>query len=390
MDRKCRRRCRAYAVRVASCMRRWSHEKGDRPAGNESATLNLLTQIFNTLLHEHNESFTKILLKYLPKQSLSRTVPGVGYSPYRFARTAPATRDTISGNQPLPSGVNILKTPGRCIIPDSILAYALQKRTPEERNAAIAAAPRIRPTESFPTVHPQVLERLLETDQLWPVDSVFNHKLTIQPDGSTVCTRQPCTDHVPIYTTPRVVDGVITKMIHIWDRRIANSRDSKRGVKYSLYNFPKILQFLQHSAYTNPTAPIWFCKRDWRSYYPSMIKNLGVDTTFINGRYYGTVRCVFGSHTEPAIAQCFNQALWESAYPDPCECTAIQIVDDTLAASTNRTHLSDHVDKFVEFGEAHGLIDASDKAEGPDTSMPFAGKIVSNLGILSPTRFQTF
>ena len=256
-----------------------------------------MSQIFNTLLHEHGETFLKIVLQHLPN-STGRTVPGVGYSPYRFAAGAAPVRQRVSNSTTLPQGVNILKTPGRCIIPTEILEYALQERTEEERQAALAAAPRPRNPRSFPPVHPQVLDRLLDTDQLWPVEAVFTHRLTIQPDGTTICTRHPCTDHVPIYTTPRVVDGVITKMIHIWDRRVANARDPMRGVKYSLYNFPKTLNFLQHTRYTNPSATIWFCKRDCRSYYPSLIKSLGVDTTCINGAYYGTVRYACSDHTQ--------------------------------------------------------------------------------------------
>jgi len=364
--------------------RRRSTDHRPSAAGGGSLTLQLLTQIFNTLLHEHDETFLKIILQYLPKHSLSRTVPGVGYSPYRFATGAAPVKERLPGSRVLPPGVNILKTPGRCIIPNNILEYALQERTDEERAAAIAAAPPPRNPRRFPPIHPQVLDRLLETDQLWPVEDVFTHRLTIQPDGTTLCTRHTCTDHVPIYSTPRVVDGIITKMIHIWDRRVANARDPMRGVKYSLYNFTKTLHFIQHTRYTDPTATVWFYKRDWRSYYPSLIKSLGVDTTCIKGTYYGTVRCVFGSHTEPAIAQTFNQALWSSSHSGTCSCTAIQIVDDTLAASTDLPHLTRHVDEFVSLGEAHGLVDASDKAEGPATVMPFGGKIVSNNGISHP------
>ena len=172
-------------------------------------------------------------------------------------------------------------------------------RTAEECTTALSNAPRPRRPEQFPPMHPQVLSTLLTKDQLWPAVAAFEHHIIIHPDGNYTSHKKPCTDHVPIYTIPRLDAHMnIAKLIHIWDRRIRNARETVRGRKFSLYNFPKVLNFLQQKYHTAPEKPIYFCKRDWRSFYPSMIKSCGVDTTIVDGQVYGTTRCVFGSHTE--------------------------------------------------------------------------------------------
>ena len=59
-------------------------------------------------------------------------------------------------------------------------------------------------------------------------------------------------------------------------------------------------------------------------------------------------------------------------------------MDDTLACSDDAPHLEAHTNAFVALGEAHDLIDATDKAETLVNSTIFAGKAVSHRAISHP------
>ena len=80
----------------------------------------------------------------------------------------------------------------------------------------------------------------------------------------------------------------------------------------------------------------------------------------------------------------YNESLWLSAAGETCGCEHIQIIDDTLGASTDPNHLLEHLNNFVNLGEEYGLVEARQKRLGPARTVPFVGKVVSSYGISHP------